>query len=76
MRRTPWIILFTALFLLSLDFWAWRDAPSTGPLGIPAWVYYFMILQFVLAAAIYGFGLRYWTERERLDDAAAGDRPR
>lgn len=68
MRGTHWVIAFTSLFLLSLDFWAWGSGPGSGPLGIPAWVYYFMSLQLLLAGVIFAFGRTYWTKRERMDD--------
>lgn len=74
MRRSHWVIMFTALFLLSLDFWAWRGEPASGPLGIPGWVYYFMSLQFLLAGAIFAFGKTYWSRQEQMDDG--GDSPR
>ncbi len=63
-----WALLFTAFFLLSMDFWSWTDQPASGPLGLPWWVFYFAALQFALSAALYFFSTCYW--RDEPDTAA------
>ena len=47
-----WYIVFISLFLLSLDFWAWNQAEPLF-LGLPFWVYYFIILTFFTAGIFY-----------------------
>ena len=64
MSRRTWIIIFVVLFLLSLDFWSWGGGPSRGPLGIPRWIYYFLLLQLALAAAIHFFGRDHWHDED------------
>ena len=56
-----WAGAFVLLFLLSLDYWWWDGPVRFGPFGLPAWVYYFAILQLLLALAVWRFGRKHWT---------------
>ncbi len=46
-----WAVIFTILFLLSLDFWNWNKTPILLK-GLPLWIYYFLALNLVLALAM------------------------
>ena len=50
-----WIFVFTLLFMLSLDFWRWEQEVSLAILNFPGWIFYFMGLNLVLVATMYGF---------------------
>ena len=56
-----WSAGFGVLFVLSLDYWWWEGPVRFGPFGLPLWIYYFILLQFALAIAIWRFSLRHWT---------------
>ena len=56
-----WYILFILLFLLSLDFWGWRQYEPMI-FGLPFWVYYFLILTLITSLAFYLFCKNYWRE--------------
>ena len=56
-----WAGVFGLLFLLSLDYWWWDGPVRFGPFGLPAWIYYFVLLQLLLALAVWRFGRRHWT---------------
>lgn len=66
-----WALVFTVIFALSLDFWWWGGPPAFGPLELPRWIYYFVLLQFVLAAAVHLFGRRHWQAEGDESDAGA-----
>lgn len=69
-RKTGlWAVVFTALFLFSLDYWWWGLQARPGPLGLPWWVYYFGGLQIALSLALFFFIQFYWRQR---DHAGAG----
>ena len=72
-RRTTtlWTSFFVFLTLLSLDYWWWGTATRLSMLGLPTWIYYFVALQFVLAAGVYTFSRQFWTE-EPDDDRSPG----
>ena len=67
-RRAAWMwaVIFLLLFALSMDFWWWDDAVTFGPFHLPTWLFYFIALQLLLAAAIEIFTHHFW----RNDDAA------
>ena len=46
----PWILVFTGLFLLGNDFWAWRREPLLL-LGLPVWVWYYIGLGVLLSVS-------------------------
>jgi SSS family solute:Na+ symporter len=46
-----WAVLFTVLFALGCDFWAWGRQPILF-LGLPLWVLYYAVLGVMLAVAI------------------------
>jgi SSS family solute:Na+ symporter len=48
-RRLVWTLVCVAFFALSVDWWAFREAPSLL-WGLPRWVFYFLGLCFLLAA--------------------------
>ncbi len=68
-RRFPWgwTLLFGVVFALSMDFWWWDGPVTFGPLTLPRWIYYFVLLQFGFAVAVHFFGTAYWRS-ETLDD--------
>jgi SSS family solute:Na+ symporter len=50
--------MLTALFFLAMDFWAWgRSLPLI--MGVPAWIYYFVILSALQTVVMY-----FWVRRE------------
>ena len=59
-----WAFLFVVLTVLSLDYWWWGAATTLGVMGLPVWVFYFVLLQFALAAGVYFFSKHYWDEDE------------
>ncbi len=63
MRRN-WIIAFSALTMLSLDYWWWDARVILAPLGLPIWIYYFGGLQVVLAVALWWVGRWYVEDRD------------
>jgi hypothetical protein len=56
-----WYILFTFLFLLSLDFWQWNNY---NPIyfGMPIWLIYFLILTMLTSFTFYLFAKYYWSD--------------
>lgn len=51
-----WAAIFSLLFLLSQDLWFGWDSPlQLGPWNFPARIYYFVFLQFLLAALLVVF---------------------
>lgn len=62
--RLRWAVVFGVIFALSLDFWWWDGQPAFGPLHLPRWIYYFALLQFLLAGAVHLFGRRHWQNGE------------
>jgi solute:Na+ symporter, SSS family len=56
--NNPYFWALTALFFLAMDFWAWsRSLPLV--FGVPAWVYYFVILSAVQTVAMV-----FWVRRK------------
>ena len=56
-------IVFIVIFLLSLDFWGWRQYKPLI-LGMPLWVYYLLILTLLTSVAFYLFSKSYWSDDE------------
>ena len=69
---TLWTVFFVVLSLLSLNYWSWGAATRLSLLGLPTWIYYFVALQFVLAAGVFFFSRHYWVE-EADDDGVDRD---
>ncbi len=69
---TLWTAFFVVLALLSLDYWWWGAATRLSLLGLPTWIYYFVALQFVLAAGVFVFSRHHWVE-EADDDGVDRD---
>ena len=67
-----WSLVLVALFILSLDFWWWDGPIRFGPLHLPRWIYYFVLLQLLLAAAVHLFGRRHWAAGDG-DDGSGND---
>lgn len=67
-----WGVAFIVIFVLSLDFWWWDVPQPFGPFRLPRWIYYFVLLQFLLAGVVHLFGRRYWQGEG--DDADRDDR--
>ncbi len=67
---------FVVLTLLSLDYWWWGAATRLSLLGLPTWIYYFVALQFVLAAGVFVFSRHYWVDEADDDgvDRYGGDK--
>ena len=63
-----WTSLFVVLTILSLDYWWWGAATRLGPTGLPIWIFYFVLLQLVLAACVYFFSKHYWDKAAQADD--------
>jgi hypothetical protein len=59
-----WFFCFTVIFLLSLDFWTWKPEISLSFFYLPEWVFYFIGLQIILAAALLLFTLKFWKTPE------------
>lgn len=57
-----WVTIFGLLFLLSMDFWLWSDEAVLSWLGLPSWVYYFILIQLVFAGCYYWFSALFWTD--------------
>lgn len=55
-----WFGVFTALFLLSQDYWSWDEELILGAANYPTWLFYFIALQFILAILLALFTLIYW----------------
>ena len=70
--RMAWTALFTILFILSLDYWAWDGPVRFGPFRLPIWIFYFIALQFVLAAAVHRFAATYWSGEDEAESEDAG----
>lgn len=47
-----WSAVFAAIGVLSLDYWRWDDPVQLGLLGMPSWIWYFVLLQLLLINAI------------------------
>ncbi len=62
--RLAWTTIFVAMFLLSLDYWRWDEAVIIGLLGLPRWINYFVLLQLVLAGAVFLFSRTYWKDTD------------
>ena len=75
-NATLWTAFFVVLTLLSLDYWWWGAATRLSLLGLPTWIYYFVALQFVLAAGVFVFSRNYWVEEADDDgiDRDGGDK--
>ena len=67
-----WTVFFVVLTLLSLDYWSWGAATRLSLFGLPTWIYYFVALQFVLAAGVFFFSRHYWVD-EADDDGVDRD---
>ncbi|HIA36763.1 MAG TPA: hypothetical protein EYM84_09220 [Flavobacteriales bacterium] len=59
-----WVASFMTIFLMALDYWAWDEVVSLSVKGLPAWIYYFVILQLILVLMIYTFSKYYWGNKE------------
>jgi len=59
--RTLWITVFALLLVLSMDFWNWEVSKIYFDF-LPVWIIRLIILQMLLAVAIYIFSKTYWGE--------------
>jgi uncharacterized membrane protein len=55
-----WFGVFTALFLLSQDYWSWDEELILGLANYPTWLFYFIALQVILAILLAMFTLIHW----------------
>ncbi len=60
--RVVWPTFFVGLFVLAMDFWTWDEPVRLSLLNLPVWIYYFALLQLVLAGAIWWFGRNHRVE--------------
>lgn len=56
------LLIFLVFFLLSLDFWGWNNS-NPRFLGLPIWIFYFIILTFMLSIFYYIISKNIWEER-------------
>ncbi len=61
LQQILWFLLFTIIFLLSLDYWTWDSPLQFTLFNFPQWLHYFIVLQLIFAAAIILFIKYYWT---------------
>ena len=59
--RVFWICTFTALFLLSIDIWAWERV-SPRLFGLPYIILYTVFLEGLLFVAFFVFISTYWKD--------------
>lgn len=64
-----WMGAFTLLFILSLDYWNWENAIQLSFLGLPSWIYYFVLLQLIFFAAFYIFSIKCWPDSPDSDES-------
>jgi len=68
MQKKPIILLFFLLFAgifsLSMDFWSWDKPVTLGVLGLPSWIFDFLILQLVLVVVMFLFARFAWPDEE------------
>ncbi len=62
--RLTWTTVFVTMFLVSLDYWRWDEAVIIGLLGPPRWINYFVLLQLLLAGAVFLFSRTYWKDTD------------
>jgi len=60
-NRTIWIVIFGAIFILSIDFWHWEVDTLIFDF-LPVWVIRLVILQLLLSGFIYLFVIYYWRD--------------
>ena len=53
----PWVLVFSGLFILGNDFWAWNREPLLV-VGLPLWVWYYVGLGVILSLVYRVFVLR------------------
>jgi hypothetical protein len=53
----PWVLVFSGLFILGNDFWAWKREPLLV-VGLPLWVWYYVGLGVILSLVYRVFVLR------------------
>ena len=58
-----WYLLFFLLFIFSLDFWGWNKS-NPLILGLPLWIYYFIIITLLTSVAFYIFSKYFWRVNE------------
>ncbi|MBN4081491.1 hypothetical protein JYU23_00015 [bacterium AH-315-C07] len=63
-RLRFWILLFTLLFIASLDYWQWSDEITLKAGGLPGWLYYFILLQAILVVVLYMFSKYFWGKKD------------
>lgn len=59
----PWVLVFSGLFILGNDFWAWNREP-VFVIGLPLWVWYYVGLGVILSLVFKVFVLREVKGRE------------
>lgn len=59
-KSSFWYLCFTLIFLLSLDFWSWKQETNLIWLQLPLWVFYFVGLQLLLTVAMLLFAQKFW----------------
>jgi len=57
-------IAFISLFILSMDFWGWRQPTSAESLilGLPLWIYYLLFLTLATSVFFYIIAKNIWRD--------------
>ncbi|MCH8904842.1 MAG: hypothetical protein IIA45_13125 [Bacteroidetes bacterium] len=64
LATTIWVIVFLLVFALSLDYWNWDKTVIISYLGLPGWIYYFVLLQILFITVLIVFTKIYWRDDE------------
>ncbi|MFO7791440.1 MAG: hypothetical protein R6W73_00470 [Candidatus Saliniplasma sp.] len=60
-NRYVWMVIFGAIFILSIDFWYW-EVDTLVLDFLPIWVLRLVLLQILLSVLIYLFVIFYWRD--------------
>ncbi|MFW5946265.1 MAG: hypothetical protein ACOCSJ_04220 [Candidatus Natronoplasma sp.] len=60
-NRLTWMVIFGAIFILSIDFWHW-DVDTLVFDFLPIWVIRLVVFQLLLSEFIYLFVIHYWRD--------------
>lgn len=62
-KNVVWYLLFSLVFVLSMDFWGWNKS-KPFIFGLPFWVVYFLLITLVVSVIFYLFARFYWGESQ------------
>lgn len=63
-KPLTWILTFAIIFSSAVVYLFSIKEVSLGPMGIPNWVYGFLLIELFYCLAIYVFVTRYWQNDE------------